>query len=110
MPWVAGAILLENVNLQYRWEPINMMIIEKTLEMRGMPREEIITYFISINGKNVCLGKFIGENWEVEVSEESRVKIGSLEIPSTTVVFRSEKENLEQMISKFRLKFLSAGG
>ncbi len=87
-----------------------MKIIEKTLEMRGMPRDEIINYFISINGKSVYLGKFVGENWEVEVSEESRIKIGSLEIPSTTVVFRSEKENLEQMILKFRLKFLSVGG
>lgn len=87
-----------------------MIVIEKTLEMRGRTRDEIINYFISINGKNVCPGKLIGENWEVEVSEESRIKIGSLEIPSTTVVFRSDKENLEQMISKFRLRFLSAGG
>ena len=87
-----------------------MIIIEKMIEMRGMRRSEIINYFISINGENVGFGKFKGQNWEVKVSEESLMTIGSLEIPSTKVLFCGEKELLEQMITAFRLKFLSAGG
>lgn len=87
-----------------------MVVIEKILEMRGMHRAEIMDYFISIDGTNIGFGKFIGPNWEVDISEENLIIIGSLKIPSTTVLFRSEKEQLEQMIWAFRLKFLSAGG
>lgn len=87
-----------------------MAILQKTLEMRGMSRNDIINYFSSINGENIGSEKFIGENWEVEVSQETLATIGSLNIPSTTVVFRCKEELLEPMISAFRLKFLSAGG
>lgn len=78
--------------------------------MRGMRRSEIIDYFIGIDGKDLGLGKFKGQDWVVEVSEESLITIGSLEIPSTTVLFRGDEERLEQMVFEFRLKFLSAGG
>lgn len=87
-----------------------MITIEKMMEMRGMKRSEIINYFISINGENAGAGRFIGRNWQVEVFEENLVAIGSFKIPATKVIFRGEKELLEQMIAAFRLKFLSAGG
>lgn len=87
-----------------------MAISQKTLEMRGMRRIDLIDYFISLKGVNTGFGKIRGENWEVEVSEESLVTIGSFSIPSTILVFRCEEEFLEPMISAFRLKFLSAGG
>ncbi|MCX7709045.1 MAG: hypothetical protein N2484_04280 [Clostridia bacterium] len=87
-----------------------MAILQKTLEMRGMPRTDLINYFISLHGKNIGSGKIAGENWEVEVREERLVAIGSLNIPSTIVIFRCDEEFMEPMISAFRLKFLSAGG
>jgi hypothetical protein len=87
-----------------------MIIIENTLEMRGMRRREIINYFDSINGENTGFGKFTWQDCKVEVSEESIITIGTLEIPSTKVLFYGEKERIEQMIIAFRLKFLCAGG
>lgn len=85
-------------------------MIEKCLEMRGMQRIEILNYFISLEGENIGEGRFVGANWEVEVSEEIIITIGSLKLPSTKVLFRSNEEILEQMLFAFNLKFLSAGG
>jgi hypothetical protein len=87
-----------------------LAILHRTFEMRGMHRDDLIEYFISLNGKNVGFGKFIGEKWEVEVCEEDTIAIGSLNLPTTTVVFSCEEELFEPMIYAFRLKFLSAGG
>jgi hypothetical protein len=85
-------------------------VLEKTLEMRGMQRREIISYFININEKNISNGKFIYEGWEVYISEEVIIELGALRIPSTTVIFRGEKESIYKIILEFRLKFLTAGG
>jgi hypothetical protein len=87
-----------------------MVIVERILEMRGRPRIEFINYFISIDGENIGDEKFVGHNWEVELSEESLINIGSLKLPSTKVLFRCDKEIIEQMIFAFNLRFLSAGG
>lgn len=87
-----------------------MIIVEEILEMRGMRRAEIINYFAGLNGEDIGDGKFIGLNWEVEVKEENLVTIGSLKLPSTKVLFRSDEELIEQMIYAFKLRFLSAGG
>lgn len=84
-------------------------VLEKTLEMRGMQRREIVSYFIN-NGKNITDGKFTYEGWEVYISEEVMVELGALRIPSTTVIFHGEKESLDKIILEFRLKFLTAGG
>lgn len=87
-----------------------MEFIEKTLEMRGIRRDEIIDYFININGENTEYGKITGQDWEVKVSDEKFVTLGALIIPVTIVVLRSKKEIFEQMYSEFRLNFLRAGG
>lgn len=83
---------------------------EEILEMRGMRRKEIINYFILLGGKHEADGKFTGPDWEVGIGEERLVALGSLEIPSTTVIFRCREDLLEKMVSAFRLKFLTAGG
>jgi hypothetical protein len=85
-------------------------VLEKTLEMRGMQRREIVSYFINVNEKNIVDGKFIGEGWEVYISEEVIIELGALRIPSTTVIFQGKKESLDKIILEFRLKFLTAGG
>ena len=87
-----------------------MEVVEKKVEMRGMKRIEIVTYFISVGGKNIEGNKFIGKDWEVEIEPEKTIKLGSLEIPATIVIFRCEKESLDKIMDAFRLRFLSAGG
>ncbi len=86
------------------------MPVEKRLEMRGMRRSEIINYFTALYEKNISKGKFIGQNWQVEINKEKFITIGSLNIPTTIVIFRGSKEDLGPVISAFRMKFLSAGG
>lgn len=87
-----------------------MDVMEKVLEMGGMQRREIVDYIISIGGEDIGDGKYVGQDWVVEIGEEKLVSIGSLIITSTRVTFRCRKERLEQMVDAFRLRFLSAGG
>lgn len=86
-----------------------MAIIEKNLEMRGMSRKEIIEYFTSIS-KCIAGSRFYWHDCTIDVSEESKIELGSIFIPVTKVLFMGEEEPLERLISQFRLKFLSAGG
>lgn len=76
-------------------------MIELTLEMRGMRRREIMDYFSALENR---------EGYQVEVSEETFVSLGSIRIPSTVVVFSGESPYVEEAIARFRLKFLTAGG
>ena len=87
-----------------------MEFTEENLEMRGMKRIDIVNYFISIGGKVIDDEKLIGQGWEVEISKEKLIKIGSLKIPATIVKLRCRKDISEQMLVDFRLRFLSAGG
>lgn len=87
-----------------------MEFLEENLEMRGMKRIEIVNYFISIGGKDMDGEKFIGQGWEVEIYQEKVISIGSLKIPATIIILRCRKDLSEQMLTAFRLRFLSAGG
>jgi hypothetical protein len=87
-----------------------MITEEKLLEMRGMRRQEIMDYFMSLRLMEYNSSIFIGEHWTVQVKEEMFVSLGSLTIPSTTVKFTGEKDYLDEAIYSFRLRFLTAGG
>lgn len=87
-----------------------MEFVEKNLEMRGMKRIELVNYFISIGGKAVGNENLIGQGWEVEITQEKTITLGSLKIPATIIILRCRKDLLEQIIFAFRLRFLSAGG
>ncbi|MFT5874819.1 MAG: hypothetical protein ACI8WT_003797 [Clostridium sp.] len=87
-----------------------MEFVEKNLEMRGMKRIELVNYFISIGGKAVGKENIIGQGWEVEITQEKIITLGSLKIPATIIILRCRKDLIEQIIYAFRLRFLSAGG
>jgi hypothetical protein len=87
-----------------------MEIVENQVEMRGMKRAEIVNYFISIGGNALDSEKLLGQGWEVEISKEKTITLGSLKFPATVVILRCRKDLMEQMIAHFRLRFLSAGG
>lgn len=87
-----------------------MEFVEKSLEMRGMKRIEIVNYFISIGGKIISDEKFLGQGWQVEIEKEKVVTLGALKIPATVVMLRCRKDIADQVLAAFRLRFLSAGG
>lgn len=87
-----------------------MGIQEHSLEMRGMPRRELAEYFLSIGGRRVEQGLYLGPNWEVNLSEEWVCTLGSLQIPATKVTFRIKEEDWPEIVRAFRFCFLSAGG
>lgn len=87
-----------------------MGIKEYSLEMRGMPHRDLEEYFLSIGGRRDEKGAYFGPNWEVELSDTWFCKIGSIQIPATEVIFRVNEEDWTEILSAFRLRFLSAGG
>jgi len=86
------------------------MQAKETLEMRGMKREEIMTYFFSLDANHIPPNQFQGEGWHVIVSEEIQVRLGSIRIPATIVKFNGEKKSMDKVLADFRLRFLTAGG
>ena len=78
--------------------------------MRGMPHRDLKEYFCRIGGKEVVQGIYLGPNWEVELSDESTCRVGSLQITATLVTFRVDEKDWPEIVKAFRLRFLSAGG
>ena len=76
----------------------------------GIPRRKIEEYLKSICRDSLNWNKFLGDGWEIEITGENIFKLGSLRLPKVTILFRAESEKLKELISDFRLKFLSAGG
>lgn len=76
----------------------------------GIPRKKIEEYLKSICKISLNGNKFLGDEWEIEITGEYIFKIGSLKLPKVKILFRANSEKLEELISDFRSKFLSAGG
>lgn len=87
-----------------------MEFVEKSFEMRGMRRIELVDYFLSIGGEISGSEKILGQGWQVEISKETLITICSLKFPATLVVLRCREDIFEQIMVSFRLRFLSAGG
>ncbi|MBC2728760.1 hypothetical protein [Desulfosporosinus sp.] len=87
-----------------------MGIKEYSLEMRGMPRRDLEEYFLSIGGELKGKGRFLGPNWEVNLSDTWYCSLGKIQIPATQLTFRVNEEDGDKFVWAFRLKFLSAGG
>jgi len=83
---------------------------EYTLEMRGIPRSRIIDYFLELDGERADEGRFKGQGWEVGVSEETLVALGSFRITATFVTFRCSKETRKKMMDEIQRHFLRNGG
>ena len=76
----------------------------------GIPRKKIEEYFNSICKYSMNENIFLGNEWEIEITEEHTLKIGSLKLPKVTILFKANSERLKELVNDFRLKFLSAGG
>ncbi len=87
-----------------------MELIKKVMEMRGMRRQEIVDYFKSLDNTVYEKDSFCGDGWRVEIGEEIIIGMRVFQVPSTTLIFSGDKEILDKIIYKFRLRFLTAGG
>lgn len=85
---------------------------KQKLEIRGIHRNDIFHYLVQLNGNYQEEQKlFINSQWQCEISEESYFIFLQSEIPIVFVTFSSEnEETLDEIIRKFRLKTLRAGG
>lgn len=86
-----------------------MDIVEKKI-FSGTLRKDILDYFVSISNDFDSKGTFIGPDWEVKVGKQEYRRLGSINLPSTKILFRADKHRCNEIVTAFRLKFLSAGG
>lgn len=76
----------------------------------GVYRTEIIEYFLLISNSFDSEGTFRGPDWEVLVDKQEYRGLGSISLPVTVVIFRAEKHRCNEIMTAFRITFLSAGG
>lgn len=82
----------------------------QTLEMRGIYIRDFIKYFLEISNKSIEDKIFIGDYWEVNLSEQTWINIGALKIQRTFITFNVEETYFDEFLSTFRLNFLRCGG
>jgi len=76
----------------------------------GIPREDIKGFFLSQSISWDGEKTFYGEGWKVEVGQQILKTRGIISIPQTDIIFTLANQDAFNIVDKFRLKFLSAGG
>lgn len=87
-----------------------MALVTKHMEMRGMPRLELVEYFLEIGRRTMDENTIQASYFKVTISEQKTCKLGSLILPTTDVTIEAEDNYIEQVVADFRKRFLSAGG
>lgn len=87
-----------------------MTCFTQTLEMRGLKRQLLLDYFLSLGGKLIASEHIQGPDWEIQLSSEQAVNLGPITLPVVHVTFEADKEVVLKMVQAFRFRFLSAGG
>lgn len=82
----------------------------QTLEMRGQKRQTFLDYFLSLGGRQTSSEHIKGPNWEIQLTEEQTINLGSIPLPVVQVTFKADEEAVLNMVQAFRFRFLSAGG
>lgn len=88
---------------------MNVEIWEEIIES-GIARPYIEEYLDTLDGENCGNGLYKGKDWEIEIQEKADRCFGKLCLPVNLVIFRGEKFICLQLVDRFRLTFLSAGG
>ncbi|MFT9498128.1 hypothetical protein [Anaerosolibacter sp.] len=76
----------------------------------GIAKNYIEEYLSTLGGENCGSGLYKGKDWEIQIQEKSDRCFGKLCLPVNLVIFRGEKSICQQLVDRFRLTFLSAGG
>ncbi|MEN1759070.1 hypothetical protein [Anoxynatronum sibiricum] len=75
----------------------------------GAPYQEIIHYLLTVS-ESVEGCTYKGSKWQITLQKNENVKMGSLKLQRTTLVFRGDPEAVTIQVKAFRMRFLSAGG
>lgn len=79
--------------------------------LSGIPRSEIIKYLENNGFHQLSEGIFLGDSCgEVIVGETGYRYLGPLKVSEVEITFRMEEAVYGEIIKKFRLNFLRAGG
>jgi len=76
----------------------------------GIQKKKIEEHLKSICKISLNKNIFSGDDWEIEITGEYILELGSLRLPKVSILFRANPKKLPELISDFRSKFLSAGG
>ena len=86
--------------------------------LSGIPRREIIEYFQHIGAhfkhdegeSEEFIFQYILENCEIQIFPTIYPKNTVISIPRTKIVFQGPENQVNQLVSDFRRKFLRGGG
>lgn len=81
-----------------------------SIEIRGVSREDIEVWFSGSGWENVSPGVWNFGGGSVRIGDFKEVSLGSISLPSVTLVFRLRKSVFDEVLSAFRARFLRAGG
>ncbi|GED32535.1 hypothetical protein P9G84_21600 [Brevibacillus centrosporus] len=90
-------------------------MIEKVMELRGIPVSALVTYLTECGGeaKSESLPiQVVGDQWQAEVLREERVRITSrFHVNAVFIrITALERESFDRLMAQFRLKVMRVGG
>ena len=88
---------------------MGLIRVEKVI-ISGVPLKHIESYLAEIADSIKPGGFYVGPGWEIRVICKQDRRFRNISIPQTKVIFISDEENLEVIVNRFRMKFMSAGG
>lgn len=83
---------------------------EILLEMRTIKKEEFIEWFRQMGGKEEEPGIYAGPFWNAHIDEPKNIKLGAMNFISIRIKIVVEDDKYDDFMSKFRMRFLRAGG
>lgn len=84
--------------------------MEEKIEMRGVSRGDLMAFFRETGWKEVSPGVWESIHGSVEAGPQEEISLGSVRLPSVTLVFRIVDGEHEKVLTTFRSRFLKAGG
>ena len=88
---------------------MNSHLCDEQTIISGAPYQEIVQYLLTISS-NANGRLYEGDNWQIFLQSQEDVRMGSLKLSKTTLVFRGEEASVRFQVESFRRRFLSAGG
>jgi len=83
---------------------------KEKIEMRGVFLDEVLSHFRETGWEEVAPGLWQRECGSVEAGLQVEVSLGSIRLPSVTLVFSLREKDHEKILAAFRSRFLKAGG
>jgi hypothetical protein len=83
---------------------------KEIIEIRGVRMEDIESYFLESGWENTFPGVWSSDGGSVGIGDTEEVFLGSIRLPSVTLVFRLRESGFDEVLSAFRARFLRAGG